>query len=377
MRLAELRTQAERLGVSSEGKKDVIERRIALHHIGPNPSKAMALMLELGKVMKPYRWDALKEHEKEMLIHDEDGWVMERKINGCRMVVIVINGIPYFFSSHTHRHTYIPIQYYNLGGEWSHFSGCIVDCEVEWYIENNRQNVNATSGELTKCRENKEHISGWGSHFRFTVFDLLYTPHKGFGAMLDPFKHRRMELCNLQPTQYDGMHITIPKHYIISEGIFSWLLDCGEEGVIYKNLNSSYLNNGKRDKNAWIKRKRTATYDAFITGYSLHDWTTLKEGTLATLELSIWKGAYEMENLHTLCNVGSLTDKQVALLSCSEPEREDYLDPSWYNKVVEVEGQNLNENWKLIHPRIVRFRTDKNKGECVYKESLLEERVVT
>ena len=74
----------------------------------------MKLRMELWRVMKPYRWDGLNTDEKATLMNGNPKWVMERKINGCRLIVVVLEGQPYFFSSHGCVDTYVPTEVDNL-----------------------------------------------------------------------------------------------------------------------------------------------------------------------------------------------------------------------------------------------------------------------
>ena len=53
------------------------------------------------------------------------------------------------------------------------------------------------------------------------------------------------------------------------------------------------------------------------------------------------------------------------------------LDPSWYGKVVEVDGQDISARaLRLTHAILVRFRPDRSQDTCVIEEEFLKSMVL-
>ena len=53
------------------------------------------------------------------------------------------------------------------------------------------------------------------------------------------------------------------------------------------------------------------------------------------------------------------------------------LAEEFYGLVVEVNGQSISSrNRRLTHPRMVRFRADKTKEECIYTSAFLKTQMV-
>ena len=53
------------------------------------------------------------------------------------------------------------------------------------------------------------------------------------------------------------------------------------------------------------------------------------------------------------------------------------LDPVYYQKVVEVDGQAVSAGeMGLTHPRLIRFREDKNPDQCLMTKETLQNLIV-
>ena len=59
-------------------------------------------------------------------------------------------------------------------------------------------------------------------------------------------------------------------------------------------------------------------------------------------------------------------------ITVKDQEGNYVLEPKMYGRVAELDGQSLSaQAQKLTHPRILRFRSDKQECDCVYTDEFL------
>ena len=160
------------------------------------------------------------------------------------------------------------------------------------------------------------------------------------------------------------------------------LLASGAEGVVAHNLDGFYNTGVNRKRDVFVKLKRSVnktsmrneSMDGWISGYELGTKGTKNENRIATLELSVnlFDSVKQTWSIHKIARVAGLTDKVVAEIS-------DYsaavpvLKSEMYDRVVEVDGQSISHiNWRLTHPRFIRFRDDKSKDACQLTTEFIE-----
>lgn len=169
----------------------------------------------------------------------------------------------------------------------------------------------------------------------------------------------------------------------------------GGEGCVIKDLDGSYLP-GKRDK-SWIKAKRSVsgsileeqagdTIDAFIIGYKRGNEGTNIEQYVGALDFGIYLLDNEdnyitddmgMPVIHHIATISGLTLEEREQMTEIGPDGKPRLKKSWYNKVAEIDGQDVSsKNYRLSHALIKRWRMDKNADDCLVKKSFLESLVL-
>ena len=129
----------------------------------------------------------------------------------------------------------------------------------------------------------------------------------------------------------------------------------GEEGAIFKDPRAGYFDSG-----AWIKRKGTLTVDGLITG-----WTDGQGKFLNTVG-SVKCSAYDegTGNLREFCHAApgdnARRDKLYNLFVDKTDEEIVGMDI-----IVEVEAQCWTSGGRLRHPRVIRYRGDRNTPNTI------------
>lgn len=165
----------------------------------------------------------------------------------------------------------------------------------------------------------------------------------------------------------------------------------GGEGCVLKDLTKEYFP-GKRDK-SWIKAKRSVsgsileekagdTIDAFIIGYKRGNEGTSFENYVGAIDFGLYlldeEGNYFTDDIgmpliHHIATISGLTLEEREQMTEIGPDGKPRLKKSWYNKVAEIDGQDVSsKNLRLSHALIKRWRMDKNADECSIKKSFIE-----
>lgn len=174
------------------------------------------------------------------------------------------------------------------------------------------------------------------------------------------------------------------------ENFLESILDAGGEGVVVHGKNALYNTSDHRDRNGFIKIKRSVkasmagkgmgdTIDGFITGFKLGTPGTGNENLVSALEFSIYReyadGRKKEWVIATCPNIPLATKQMITMM---DAEGNYVLKPEYYGKVAELDGQSLSAvAQKLTHPRILRMRADKLKEDCVYSDEFLNSQVDT
>lgn len=167
------------------------------------------------------------------------------------------------------------------------------------------------------------------------------------------------------------------------------ILAQGGEGVVFHNSTGAYSASENRSKAEWVKLKRSVSatlskdglgdsIDAYVTGFKLHKDDTTKAGLIAALECSI--SLMEPDGSthpHVISYVPGLELDFARRITITDLDGNPTLHPNVYGQVLELDGQDISaKSLRLTHPRIVRFRNDKDREECVYTRQWLESQIL-
>ena len=184
---------------------------------------------------------------------------------------------------------------------------------------------------------------------RLTIFDVSRWHGESVAEM--PLRERKQLLESVPhtPILWPIASSQEPDPAIRQAMLDSYLSE-GYEGAVFKNPDSGYF-----DWGAWIKRKERTTVDALVTGWH---WGGGKySGTIGSLLCSVVDGA--SGKLRCICSVSPGTDAQRHDLfqRISELDRAAIAN---LGIVVELEAQGWSVGGGLRHPRVLRYRTDRD-----------------
>lgn len=161
------------------------------------------------------------------------------------------------------------------------------------------------------------------------------------------------------------------------------LLEAGSEGVVVHNLLSNYCTSENRDKDCFIKIKRSVgksqqsgmgdTIDGFVTGFKMSDEKAGNAGLIGSLEVSIFElGDDGVQREKVIAYVPNLTQEMKEQITIKHDDGTVSMSPEMYDVVVEMDGQAISrKSRRLTHPRLLRMRFDKSKYECIYQQAWL------
>ena len=195
---------------------------------------------------------------------------------------------------------------------------------------------------------------------QFRCFDLL---RKGGELLLEhTLWSRRLYLANVLESMYcgeapDETHVFRMVNSIMGSDLdlHHWIDELqagGAEGVVFKNLHSTYKP-GRRTVD-WLKYKwAMITYDVVLTEVLEPsekmdlDWRRFAYGW------SAGRGAGD----------GMGPSVGVAPFTCHKSDA-----PSYIGRVLELKGDELMPSGVILYPRFVRFRDDKRAQDCIEGE---------
>lgn len=217
-------------------------------------------------------------------------------------------------------------------------------------------------GELFQRGTEDETVAGWAnskyladdtSQVTFECFDIVKFREEDLTegptlAERDVFRRIAVEAINHPSVRF------VPYLSVDPEEAFAEIVSQGGEGIMYKNLDSEYMqrDGDNRPANHWYKQKGVETYDVVVTGY------TEGKGKFKGMVGAIEYGMYVRGEIKPLGRCSGMTD---SMRDSVTAWRDTYLDT-----VMEVlaAGQDPKSG-ALIEPRFIRWRTDKRPEECV------------
>lgn len=386
---------------------------------GDNIPKSLQLMLRIESPMLCKAWHTVKEADQNAIMGNPDV-ICEEKIDGCRCIVIFYRGDDGSmkfdcFSRNSSVGNFLPISYGRKilldGVDLSKIrTQCVLDCE----IVSTRSDVQVKT-KSTKCRtqlnsttailssdEEYALAAQKESPFKFYVFDVLWL--KGVldessiddGWLLnETLQFRRSMLEYIWPSLDDAKfpYEPVPSWMpagtmrmhpeIITElrwKFFNNIVARGGEGIVLKNLKSTYNATGNRNTN-WVKIKRTMRdsckrdIDAFVVAGNPGEPTKGKADVIASLTVGVWltdkDGSQYVHEIATVCN---FTDEELQQMTVYDKRGQPTLADEYYGKVMTIDGQDISpKNRRFMHAKFIAWRDDRDSSTCDLDASILEQ----
>lgn len=203
---------------------------------------------------------------------------------------------------------------------------------------------------------------------RHALHQEVITSLRGFGLNL-----KEIKICK-DPEHKKAFH----------EGI----LENGGEGTIACFIDQPYNGTVNRHRNEWVKIKRSVsetsqlsgmgdTIDGWIGGYEVADENKGWKGLIGALHVYVLLQTEDGEEEHMIARVPNIPLKDRRKMTEEGPDGKPQLKQEYYDRVVEVDGQAISARAKrLTHPRLIRWREDKSKYDCVIAKEFLESQIL-
>lgn len=412
------------LGYSRADYIDAIRKFfISVYTADGSLSPFLAERLEIEDPMLALQIKHLDEKTQIEIKRDGSDWIYEQKIDGCRITFHWNKDWGYeLYSRNESVKDLLPIAYgdnlliFNPDFmnilEQSEVHDFIIDCElvpinkevdksVKDYdvITDTQQNL--TTSVLSLDMEKSLAVQE-KNPMKLVAFDIIRLNGEW---LVDKTLRVRKEILQrvydnvLKPAFMNQIELVPNSGTMSKEDYYNQIIANGDEGVVAKDLNSTYDLKGKR-AGAWVKIKRSVSQsmlaehhgdyiDAFIIGHHLGTPGTMNEKLVASLDFGIYllddAGNVILDSnnnpvIHHIATVGGLKDELKNALTVPEKVSGDgnvlekaHLNPKFMGYVAEIDGQDISsKEMRLMHPVLVSWRPDKSAERCKIKESFLK-----
>lgn len=195
----------------------------------------------------------------------------------------------------------------------------------------------------------------------YMVYDLLSINNKWITNL--PLIERQKILKEMI---IPNIHVQVVENFSDTEALFDACIENDLEGAVFKDINSTYLINGK--DNRWLKKKKNQDLVAVIGG------VTIKDSLVKSLHLGLYNEKKQLVYIGSVGN-GKLTIEDWLqfteginpfIIDNSPFENYDSKNSVWLEPVITVKVHFLEwiNNKKLRHPVIEAFVTI-NPEECI------------
>lgn len=361
---ADLVREAEQLGIEADfaklGKAQIEE--LLAEAKDPGGDHLPQIQVNLAHDLKDYPDD-----QRAALLADPK-WVAEEKLDGVRMKVhVTASGLRLDGrrkSDETYRYTERTENFPHLAecAALSRFEGLVLDAELMMLSESIDTGSVITAGTLTStaavtiCAPAKARaIQERHGKAQLFVFDIVRGPG-GKSMSKVPLSRRRewLERVWCDEMTQAGIHL-VPQH-TDKEALYQRVCAQGGEGVMLKDLSAPYAE-GKRVRTL-LKWKKVHTLDAIITGFVPAKQGKGFEGLVGAFRVSVVDEATGRRREIGAVQPGTLEFRR------SISNDDGSLRLEWYDKVVEIRGNEWTKTFRLRHCVLLRFRPDKNPEDC-------------
>lgn len=374
--LADLQKECEKLGlpVKFAGKrpaKSDFVKVLREFHLKRDYPTGMPFD-EIEPMLCFAEWN-LKPEEQKRIWADNNGWVAQRKLNGCRLILHFVPGVGVFAHSRTVSLKTYRMQELTDKLLFSDFKGllpCAMVLDVETMVEKSIDTRNYTAkGEVTKSSlhsttailhldsiQSKKLQREQDAPLMFKVFDVIrWGGEKGENTQY----HTRLRwvheaVAALKVTEVGKYFDEVAVEPNGKRAMFEKIVEEGGEGIVLKNLASTYEANSSRLRTAWVKAKKRVEFDAFVTGFKRGDKDAGFENLVGALEFSV----NTERGVHVLGYPINMTLEERKRITMYLPETNEVrMITSMYDRVAEISGQDISaREFRLSHCTVDKWR---------------------
>lgn len=376
--------------------------------------KSLEYILEGIKMESPMLALQIKNKSEEIqdeIWNNQDKWLAEEKIDGCRMNLCWFNedGVLDAYSRNTSVNDFLPINYgqklydevdRNLLRDIPNF---IIDGELVLKSKNINKGdgevladtqLNLVSAILSADYELSKSFQQLNP-IKLIAFDIIMYDDKDLTKL--PLRERKKYLDLIIAKLKDIICIELVpnSHGITTREFYDQIVSVGGEGLVVKDLDSLYDIRGKR-AGEWIKIKRSVTgslleanygdtVDAFVIGFNRG--TGRNENLVGSLMFGIYlldennELIYDNNGapyIHNIAIVGGLEDALREAITVYNPyTNEVSLRQDVYGKCAEIDGQDISsKQMRFSHAVLKQWRMDKLPQNCTIRKDFLEKLVL-
>lgn len=337
--------------------------------------------------------------EQQELIWTSSDWIAERKIDGCRMLLLynATEGRFHFYSRNNSITDYLPQDYsdniFVTSDRFSYHKNFVLDCEIistNPEVETNIQcltQLQSTAAILALDPKTSIPVQK-KNPLKFIIFDCLVD---GERLINQPWTIRHLHATELYKLLKEAdfccelnevIENTSDNIYAKREFFEKYISENGE-GVVLKNKNAVYHATSSRTIDC-VKVKRstsdtlTKDLDAFVTDYVVGKDDTRNSNMVAgfvfSIKLEKSDGVITTHPIAVCSNVSDFVKEDATVIEDNGTVK---LNPSYYGRVATLQGQNISaRNLRLTHAVIDCWRFDKDANGCeILKESELKKLV--
>lgn len=358
-----------------------------------------------------YRYDEFKPDAQKQFFADPD-WVFTEKMNGARGWIIHYKGTTHLFSrNYSDVDCSVPdywgniLQEINLGPD----EIFAIDCEIMFepgallQEELTRYGITTDSKLEAMCallqmnqpdaleiqRKFKEEKGKDLVAFRM-IHPLFYQGKnyvsrklgEGMSVYKEVIEKGAAAGLNLKPIRRCEGNKQEKENFLNS------IIDLGGEGIVGHYKRGEYCTSENRSKTSFVKLKRSVgsaasangigdTIDGWISGFKIGSNGTANENLIAAFQISIYLLMPDGKTReHVVAYVPNVA-REISLAATVVDESGNItLNPDFYDLVCECDGQAISKvSNRLTHPRLLRYRADKSKAECIYSYEFLQSQV--
>ena len=272
---------------------------------------------------------------QEQIWRDDNGWVCQEKVNGERAILHFIKDVGVF----CHSRVVSTVNYRR--SEWTD------RLKFKGFVPGFTATVDA---EFVAPVFHAFDITRWGE------LDLRKRQLCERLAFLGDFKEAVVGLKDC--FQFPAVHFNGKK------AVYDELIIKGREGVVLKNLNSTYADSNVRVRNGWIKCKKQIEFDCYVCGYEQGKASSRYHDRVACLIFGV-KTEEGQRIVAKVANLPAKLRRDISIYSSRTGLVELRLDVR--GRVATVAGMEISRKaLRLAHPKIIRWRGDLLPDNCVY-----------
>lgn len=293
-----------------------------------------------------------------------DDWICQVKWDGVRLLTYAWGGQVKLFNRKQHERTKQYPELCDLSS-YCRASSVILDGEVISLVDGKPSFSQLMKRDVLKA-EKKIALARQQIAIVYMVFDVLYL--EGEWLTKKPLIERQKIL---EKVIFPTDQVQIVQNFPDGDALFEVVEQQQMEGIVYKDLSSSYLIGGKDDR--WIKRK--VDYDL----YAVVGGVMLEQGRVKSLLLGLYDQQGELHYIGH-AGTGKLTQREwSAFAELIQPYQVDvcpfvevvermkgavWLQPIWVVRVKYAEWLPTN---KLRQPSIQAF-VEKEPTTCTFRQ---------